>query len=224
MEHQEMDPLGERSVIRGNGGLLIASKIPFSRLGALHFSNAYGMETWVVHKGALGVRLKLPNGKMLDVVTTHLQSPIEDHPCRRWFGCCRPKPYLCEAVQRSQIVQVVRAFAEHRTQEDPPLIVLGDFNVNVVSAEDEGRCSYGFLKAVMGHQPSLTEKFVTFPTMDRLMVPAHQRGRPQCLDHIFSTLPDLCIQEVWCSTPSEVTEDGVICVSDHACVGVCIEL
>jgi sphingomyelin phosphodiesterase len=101
------------TIFRTNSGIWMLSKYPIEKLGVTKFKQKAGFDNKMARKGALMVEME-KNGKKYHFVGTHLNAggPIE--------------------VRRSQVVQIKELVEKHE-MENVPVIIAGDFNINIKS-------------------------------------------------------------------------------------------
>lgn len=101
------------TIFRTNSGIWMLSKHPIEKLGVTKFKQKAGFDNKMARKGALMVEME-KNGKKYHFVGTHLNAggPIE--------------------VRRSQVVQIKELVEKHE-KENVPVIIAGDFNINIKS-------------------------------------------------------------------------------------------
>lgn len=98
----------------GGSGLGVASRYPVVLSEFRSYSRPHVGSERFARKGMVHVRIALPTGLEVDVVTTHMQSG-----------------YAREAeVVRARHLAELRRFADDVASDDRPLVVAGDFNVN----------------------------------------------------------------------------------------------
>lgn len=103
----------------GNGnGLFIASRYPPVEHSqqTFNFSDSSPLSSdYFVNKGALRVEVALPNGKFINVITSHLQSSNGD---------------TSMVVRGENLAELSRFVSNVTETSGSPAIVLGDFNIN----------------------------------------------------------------------------------------------
>jgi len=114
--------------IRVDGGLLLLSRYEIVEQDRLEYPRGCHSD-WLAIKGALYVRLKVNNGKHINIFSTHLQASYEEYP-----------PPDSKAV----IVRMKQAFLLHKfiykhmkNHENEPCFVVGDFNVDGIRPPEE---------------------------------------------------------------------------------------
>lgn len=91
-----------------------------------HRYKAEAGEDALKNKGALLARLRAEDGRELDVVVTHLQA---DPILGPWRGSATRRKQLCELI--AFVESSREEFArELESNHQPPLLIVGDFNIN----------------------------------------------------------------------------------------------
>lgn len=102
-----------------NSGLYVASKYPFEILGHHYFTRSIHADQFS-SKGVLLIEVTLPNGKKVQIATTHVQA---------WDD-----PGAVEV--RAQQFQEIRHFLDRHKKAGVPQILGGDLNVNSLLSPD----------------------------------------------------------------------------------------
>jgi endonuclease/exonuclease/phosphatase family metal-dependent hydrolase len=140
-------------------GLFMVSRYPFEVLDHIYYSTCSGSDCYA-SKGALLVRVKLPTGKSVQIMTTHLQSKREAAEDRR-----------------SQVEEIKVVLNQHRNPQEP-LIFLGDLNIDSTDPEFEWSLSTLGLKNL--------ELVGPIQKTSSLVNPCFKTGdNPKWVDHIW---------------------------------------
>jgi endonuclease/exonuclease/phosphatase family metal-dependent hydrolase len=99
-------------------GLFMVSRYPFEVLDHIYYSTCSGSDCYAT-KGAFLVRVTLPSGKSVQIMTTHLQSKRKEAEDRR-----------------SQIKELKTVLNQHRNSQEAQ-IFLGDLNIDSTEPEFE---------------------------------------------------------------------------------------
>lgn len=103
-------------------GLMLLSRFPIENCWSTEYEDESGTDAFM-NKGALYVRLRLDDGKRLDVIVTHVQA---NDP----FSFSAPKD------RERQIAALEMFIAKHKESEIPRL-VMGDFNIDGLPSDPE---------------------------------------------------------------------------------------
>lgn len=123
--------------LKTSSGIWILSKHPMKTLGKTRFKNAYGFDNKMARKGALMVEVD-KNGQKFQIVGTHLNAG----------GSL--------ALRSSQVRQIREDLLDKHRDEEIPLIVAGDFNIDQLNPEgmDSMTCILDMGEyALQGDQP-----------------------------------------------------------------------
>lgn len=113
--HQYRDRSPGKYLILLNSGLMILSRHKILARTKLHYKRSTGEEK-LARKGVLGVRIQLPNGKRVNVFTTHLQSTS------------KTKANNIKISQLTQARKLISRFTRKAAKE--AVILTGDFNLS----------------------------------------------------------------------------------------------
>ncbi|RCI01568.1 hypothetical protein CU097_014297 [Rhizopus azygosporus] len=106
--------------LAGDGGLLILSRFPIVQANRIEFSRGVHAD-WLSYKGALHALVQLNNNSLLHVYTTHTQASYDNAGS---FNLDDTK------VRLSQFARVHQFIAETAKDDDYPILLMGDLNVD----------------------------------------------------------------------------------------------
>lgn len=197
-----------RNPLRQDGGVVILSRWPIEREAQVVYSRAAGVDR-LAEKGAVYARVR-KQGQVVHVVGTHLQSGRPDQPTR--------------AAARAAQARQLRAFVEGlHLPADEPLLLGGDFNVDLTLAPDgaprgELASLLATLNAALPARPLEGLRF----TYDGLLNPLATDDERSHLDHVLWSRAHLAPREsaqgahlARASAPFRVRGRDVLDLSDH---------
>lgn len=117
------------------GGLMIISKYPIEATRELVFDKGVASDGFVT-KGVLYAKVKI-GGSYVHVFNTHMQASYG-------YEFKESDPYAL--IRRKQINQVASFIAKIALDDDHPILVMGDFNVNAIRHPEEGGESKEYLE------------------------------------------------------------------------------
>ncbi|CEJ00587.1 hypothetical protein RMCBS344292_14639 [Rhizopus microsporus] len=106
--------------LAGDGGLLILSRFPIVQANIIEFPRGMHAD-WLSYKGALHALIQLNNNSLLHVYTTHTQASYDNAGS---FNLDDTK------VRLSQFARVHQFIAETAKDDDYPILLMGDLNVD----------------------------------------------------------------------------------------------
>jgi endonuclease/exonuclease/phosphatase family metal-dependent hydrolase len=147
--------------LKHNSGLAIASKYPLSNVEHKVFSTMKGSESWLAEKGILMADLTLPNGKVVSLLNTHLDSQV--------------------AVARAEQTVELEMWASERKGA---LIAGGDFNAEVPDLElSDASCKAA--KVTPANGKCWLNAYDAYYPKDQRPVTWEDQKKRVCLDHFF---------------------------------------
>ena len=114
---------------RGNfldGGLVMLSKIPFEETNKIEYDDCMVQDA-LAAKGVLHALLKTSSGDLLHVFTTHLQAAY-------YFPSSNDEADV-QIKQLQQFSKFIKDVVDNSSQPKAPILVLGDFNIDVFQDE-----------------------------------------------------------------------------------------
>lgn len=158
---------GEGGFLKLNSGVWILSKFEFTSVAEIQF-NTCKIADCMSKKGAILVEL-IKNGKMFQVIGTHLQS--EDYPDTR----------------REQFTDIAEKLLKPFEKENVPQFIVGDLNTPADDAKN-----YNEMLTLLNaedHQPRKTKEWlkdlITWGGKENDLFSASYQRTPQLLDYIL---------------------------------------
>ena len=111
-----------------DGGVLLFSKLPILKHDSYKFALSSGQDMFV-GKGSVYAQIQTTPTESIHVVATNLQS-LSDNSIPE-----------CQSVRMNQLRETVRLIAKNKN-DNMPIVVLGNFNINARSTECVGRMKH----------------------------------------------------------------------------------
>ncbi|MFT4073129.1 MAG: sphingomyelin phosphodiesterase [Dysgonamonadaceae bacterium] len=147
---------------RTNSGLWVLSRFPLKMLGSIQFREAKGLD-WIAKKGAMLFEGQF-DGSNFRLLTTHLQA--------HQYQATRNKQY-----------EEVRQLMDRFRDKNPPLLICGDFNTDMLSQPEDYEHMLRVLDAVNSVADGQSQ--VTFDEVNNTLA-KREGGRGEVLDYILS--------------------------------------
>jgi endonuclease/exonuclease/phosphatase family metal-dependent hydrolase len=120
------------------GGLMIMSKYPIETTREAIFDKGVASDGFV-RKGILYAKVKVSSSSYVHVFNTHMQASYG-------YEFAENDPYAL--IRKKQIQKIVAFIAKIALDDDHPIIMMGDFNVNAIRQPDDPTDSKEYLEMV----------------------------------------------------------------------------
>jgi len=120
------------------GGLMIMSKHPIDTTNEIVFDKGVGSDGFV-RKGVLYAKVNAGCGSYIHVFNTHMQASYG-------YEFTENDPYAL--IRKKQIQKIVAFIAKIALDDDNPIIMMGDFNVNAINQPNDPTDSKEYLEMV----------------------------------------------------------------------------